>query len=235
MFSPRNRAIQTEVRPRRRRDRMPISPEYLPSELHYIIPLAEKHGTDARVAHYDRALGRHVQYGETLSDEEIEPLRALYAEISTKGHGPLINSWHQGHSGKGTCPPETTWPVYGLLCLFRQLCNCGTAPFTDGAVGPEERKVALDWSKLPPDLSYLAEPAARYGDFQFETRIMDFLEREATDADRGALRALGPLVLRDEGAIDAWIDRLGISKHREAALVYFLLHLMALGNDAGLL
>jgi hypothetical protein len=93
----------------------------------------------------------------------------------------------------------------------------------------------LDWTKLPTGLRYLAEPATKYGELQFENRIMDFLEREATVADREALRALKPLVIRDEGAIDAWIDELGITEHREAALVYFLLHLMALGNDAGLL
>lgn len=93
----------------------------------------------------------------------------------------------------------------------------------------------LDWTKLPPSLSYLAEPAIKYGEIQFENRIMDFLEREATAADLEALRAIKPLVIRDVSAIDAWIDELGITKHREAALVYFLLHLMALGNDAGLL
>jgi hypothetical protein len=216
---------------------MPISPEYLPAELHYIIPLAERHGTDARVTLYDRRLGRHVEYAEKLSAAEIEPLRHLYTKIRDSGHAALINQWYQGYSGKKTCPPETTWPVYGLLCLFRQLGNRGIAPFNDGAVGPEERKAVevLDWSKLPPDLHYLAEPAARYGHIQFESRIMDFLEREATDADRTALRMLRPLVLRDENAIDAWIDQLGITKHREAALVYFLLHLLALGHDAGLL
>jgi hypothetical protein len=106
--------------------------------LHYIIPLAEQHGTDARVAHYDRTLGRHVQYAERLSAEEIEPLRQLYAEIRDRGHAPLINGWHQGHDCKGTCPPETTWPVYGLLCLFRQLGNRCVAPFDDGAVRPHE-------------------------------------------------------------------------------------------------
>ena len=115
---------------------MPISPEYLPSELHYIIPLAELHGTDARVAHYDPALGRHVQYAENLSPEEIEPLGQLYTAIRDRDHGPLINGWHKGHDCKGTCPPETTWPVYGLLCLFRQLGNRGDAPFNDGAVRP---------------------------------------------------------------------------------------------------
>ena len=115
---------------------MPISPEYLPSELHYIIPLAEQHGTDARVAHYDPDLDRHVQYAERLSAVEIEPLRRLYSEIITKRHGPLINGWHQGHDCKGTCPAETTWPIYGLLCLFRQLGSLGIAPFTDGVVRP---------------------------------------------------------------------------------------------------
>jgi hypothetical protein len=117
---------------------MPISPEYLPIELHYIILLAEQHGSEARVAHFDRSLGRHVQYGERLSAEDIEPLRQLYTEIKAKGHGPLINSWHQGHDCKGTCPPETTWPIYGLLCLFRQLGRLGIAPFNDGVTRPHE-------------------------------------------------------------------------------------------------
>src|SRR5262245_27818351 len=117
------------------RDCMPISPEYIPSELHYIIPLAERHGSDARVAQYDSRLGRHVEYAETLTEDDIEPLRHLYAEISARGHCPLINRWHQSHD---CCPPETTWPVYGLLCLFAQLGRLGIAPFSDGAVCPQE-------------------------------------------------------------------------------------------------
>jgi hypothetical protein len=115
---------------------MPISPEYLPSELHYIIPLAERHGSDAWVAHFDHRLGRHMQSAERLSADDIEPLRKLYTEISANGHGLLINSWHQGHDCKGTCPPETTWPIYGLLCLFAQLGRLGMAPFNDGAIRP---------------------------------------------------------------------------------------------------
>lgn len=111
---------------------MPISPKYLPSELHYIIPLAERHGSDARISQFDQARGRHVRYAETLSAQEIEPLRQLYAEITAKGHAPLILSWHKGHEGGGTCPPETTWPIYGLLSLFQQLGDLGVAPFGNG-------------------------------------------------------------------------------------------------------
>jgi hypothetical protein len=111
---------------------MPISPKYVPSELHYIIPLAERHGSDAPVAQFDHAVGRHVRYAETLSAEDIAPLRPLYAEILAQGHVPLIKSWLQGQDGKDKCPSETTWPIHGLLCLFQQLGDLGVAPFGDG-------------------------------------------------------------------------------------------------------
>jgi hypothetical protein len=216
---------------------MPISPEFLPSELHYIIPLADLHGTDARVAHFDRALGRHVQYGERLSAEDIEPLRQLYAEIRTKGHGGLINDWHQSHSGKGTCPPETTWPIYGLLCLFAQLGKLGIAPFNDGIVGPQERKTAeaLDWNKLPPPLRYLAGPAEVYGGLQFEDRICEFLQERMTAEEQAELRALNQRYTKDWEAINGWLDEFRMTKHSEARLVYFTGHLLGIGTDLGLL
>jgi hypothetical protein len=49
---------------------MPISPSHLPRELHCIIPiipLAERHGSNARISNSDRRLRRHAKYGETLT------------------------------------------------------------------------------------------------------------------------------------------------------------------------
>ena len=100
-------------------------------------------------------------------------------------------------------------------------------------VGPTEKKITLDWSKLPPHLSYLAEPSERYGEIQFENQIMEFLDQEATAADLERLRKIKFQLIRDEVEIIEWIDQLGITEHREAALVYFLLHLVALGVDSG--
>ena len=71
-----------------------ISPAHLPPELHYIIPLADLHGSEVRVHGFDHRLGRHVSYGEKLSADAIKPLRNLYIEIREKGHGELINRWH---------------------------------------------------------------------------------------------------------------------------------------------
>jgi hypothetical protein len=215
--------------------RMAISPAFLPPELHYIIPLAELHGSEARVAHFDHRLGRHVKYAENLSPEAIEPLRKLYTEIRAKNHGLLINRWHHGHSGKNTCPAETTWPVYGLLCLFAQLSELGIPPFNDSAVRPMEFREELDWSKLPPSLRYLAGPAEVYGGYQFENRIMDFLQTRMTPDERVELQALSIRYGEDYEGIERWLDEYRMTQHREAALVYFTGMLLGLGSDAGLL
>lgn len=214
---------------------MPISPTYLPSELHYIIPLAERHGSDARVASFDHHLGRHVQYGETLSAEAIDSLRKLYTQINAKGHGPLLNSWHQGHSGKGTCPRETTWPIYGLLCLFAQLGRLGIAPFSDGAIRPEKDGAeVLDWSKLSPKLAWVAAPAERYGHYQFDERILDFLQH-ASPAQLVELRAVQQRWVANNPDIDAWLDEYNMTKHAEARLVYFTQLLLGMADESGLL
>jgi hypothetical protein len=214
---------------------VPISPEYLPNELHYIIPLAERHGSDARVAQYDRRLGRHVQYGETLSQDEIEQLRQLYTEIVAKRHNPLINTWHQSQWRK--CPPETSFPIYGLLCLFAQLGELGIAPFNDGVVCPQESETAetLDWNKLPPSLQYLARPAEVYGRLQFEDRIYEFLQERMSANQRDELRALSHRYEQDDEAINRWLDEFPMTEHPEARLVYFTGCLLGTGADLGLL
>ena len=212
-----------------------ISPAFLPPELHYIIPLAERHGSDARVAFFDPRAGRHVAYAETLSAEAVESLRTLYTEISARGDGPLINHWHQAESGKSTCPPETTWPVFGLLCLFAQLGELGIHPFDDGAVRPTKHPEELDWNKLPATLRYLAGPAEVYGHYQFEDAIMDFFCARMTPHERAELQALGRRYLQDGEAIGHWLDEYPMTRHPEARLVYFTGHLLALGADAELL
>jgi hypothetical protein len=212
-----------------------ISPAHLPPDLHYIIPLAERHGSDARVHAFDPRLGRHVSYAEKLSPSDIESLRALYVEIRAKGHGLAINRWHDA-KGENACPPETTFPVYGLLCLFAQLGDLGVPPFDDGAVRPMEAPLEdLDWNKLPGPLRYLAGPAEVYGGYQFDERIMDFLQSRMLPEERSELLALGLQYRRDSEAINHWLDEYPMTKHPEARLVYFTGHLLGLGEDAGLL
>lgn len=210
-----------------------ITPAYLPPELQYIIPLADLHGNDARIAYYDSKLGRHVAYGETLSADAIEPLVQLYIEIRIKGHAPLINEWY--HSNSGKCPAETISPIIGLLFLFGQLGELGIQPFNDESVRYKEAPKTLDWNKLPESLRYLAGWAEVYGEYQFEGAILDFLQSRMTADERTELQELSRQYERDEEAINRWLDEYEITEHPEAALVYFTGGLLALGKDAGLL
>lgn len=209
-----------------------ISPEYLPQELHYIIPLAQRHGSEAPVGRRDSKTGRVVTYAEKLSHQEIDELRGLYCEIREKEHGPAINRWYK--EKWRNCPNETSWPIYGLLCLFDHLNELGIAPFTDGKVRTMEFPVELDWNKLPPEFRDIAGSAEVYGSYQFEERIFDFLER-MTDEERAELIQLNERMSRDWEAIDGWLNKFSITEHKEAALVYFTVHLLALAGDAGYL
>jgi hypothetical protein len=91
---------------------------------------------------------------------------------------------------------------------------------------------SLDWNKLPANLRYLAAPAGKYGRYQFEDRIFDFL-RGMSEDERRELRELLQREIKDEIEVDAWLDQYRMTKHPEARLVYFLGHLLAHGNDAG--
>lgn len=97
------------------------------------------------------------------------------------------------------------------------------------------RKQPLNWTKLPTHLHYLAGPAEKYGRYQFEDRIFDYLMNDMTEQDRVELRAIAERMLPDEPAINAWLDKYNMTVHDEAGLVYFLGHLIALANDGGFL
>jgi hypothetical protein len=210
-----------------------ISPEYLPPELHYIIPLAQRHGSDARISEFDHKLGRHVKYAEKLSRREIDELRVLYCEIREKDHGPAINRWHKDKEWRN-CPNETSWPIYGLLCLFGQLSDLGIEPFTDGQVRTMEFPVELDWSKLPPELRYLSGSAEVYGAYQFDDRIFEFLDR-MTDEERTELIALNERMTPDWNSLDAWLRKYSMVEHKEAALVNFTMYLIGMAAEGGYL
>jgi hypothetical protein len=92
----------------------------------------------------------------------------------------------------------------------------------------------LDWSKLPPELGWLAVSAERYGRLQFDDPIYDFL-RGLNSTERDQLRELGQRWGEAFPEIDAWLDQYTITVHPEASLVYFTLYLLGTGADAGLL
>jgi hypothetical protein len=96
-------------------------------------------------------------------------------------------------------------------------------------------KQPLNWRKLPSHLCYLAGPAEKYGGYQFDDRIYDYLTNDMTEQDRVELRTVAERIESDSAEIEAWLDDYNMTVHDEAGLIYFLHHFIALANDGNFL
>ena len=93
---------------------------------------------------------------------------------------------------------------------------------------------SLDWSKLPPNLAWVAAPAEQYGHYQFDEPIREFL-LQATPDEMAQLRSFQKRWIDASPAIEAWLDTYNMTKHAEARLVYFTQVLLGTADDCGLL
>lgn len=90
----------------------------------------------------------------------------------------------------------------------------------------------LDWAKLPPELNYLSTLAVKYGHYQFDDAIDDYLFNQVTKSDLLELRDLRDQMWRDFDAIETWLDEYNMTKHPEARLVYFTRCLIGTADDS---
>ncbi len=109
-----------------------------------------------------------------------------------------------------------------------------TVAFLDATMAKTQDE-PLDWTKLPDELQYLAKPAEKYGRYQFDDKIDDFLTNKMTPAEKLELVALSAQFERDQRLIQQWLDKNNITLHPEARLVYFTMCLVGAGCDSGLL
>ena len=87
-----------------------------------------------------------------------------------------------------------------------------------------------DWSRIPASLSFIIEPAKRYGRIQFDEQVDEF-QNTASDADKSELRKLAARLweernCEDGHALVAWILKQSLVAHPEAARVEFLMVLL---------
>jgi hypothetical protein len=87
-----------------------------------------------------------------------------------------------------------------------------------------------EWSRIPPSLAFIIEPAKRYGHIQFEEQVEAF-EGSATDDERTELKKLAERLWEERNCEDGhalvdWVRRQDLVKHPEAARVEFLMVLL---------
>ena len=79
------------------------------------------------------------------------------------------------------------------------------------------------FSKLPDELQYLAEPADKYGRYQFGADIDEFLE-SASESDIETLTRIAERYELNQHDVEfqAFLDRYPITDHKQSAQLYFL-------------
>jgi hypothetical protein len=79
------------------------------------------------------------------------------------------------------------------------------------------------FSLLPPELQYLISPAKKFGQYQFDGQVDEFLDR-ATQSELEELASVAERfrLNRHSVAFDAFLDRYPITDHDQSALLCFL-------------
>jgi hypothetical protein len=80
----------------------------------------------------------------------------------------------------------------------------------------------------------LAEPAEKYGHYQFDDRIQDFLYNKMTESEAWELLALRDCMSEDFDIVEKWLNEYNMTVHPEARLVYFMRCLIGTADDAHL-
>jgi hypothetical protein len=116
-------------------------------------------------------------------------------------------------------------PARALFGLFEIAELMDIAPFSSGRV---EYSPPLDWSNLPPMLTYLAGPALKWRRYQSYDELDD-LAKKITPKDLEELRHLARRIRAsgdEEAAVDWSSGMTNFSEHPEAGIIYFFMRLL---------
>lgn len=181
----------------------------------YLATAAAKYGDD-----HLQIVNMQEKIVNALTVHDLAKLARVYTEIERRGDVQPVSDWIHAAFQTGWMPEHRQ--ALMLLLLFKCLARRGVDPFARKTVRLLEREVALDWTNLPPDLRYLAGPAEKYGKYQFDNEVDEFFG-SITREEYRELRLLQKKWKEDAMKINKFLDEHDMMKHKEAALVYFLL------------
>lgn len=221
----------------------------LPDRLEYLRPILRKY-TDPRPDNggTEDAWAR----ADNLDTPDLQELAAAYREIARRDDVHALSAWakadedrfwkqwkpwcqlNEEREARGQPPmPDEQSPVHErglqLFYVFDRLAKRKLPPFNTREVVYSPPPVVLDWSKLPPDLHYVREPAMKYGKLWTTNNHPDRLARRMTSEQRKELQALAAR-LRPTGDINRlweWERQYRMADHPEAHLVMGLLQVLA--------
>jgi hypothetical protein len=162
-----------------------------------------------------------------ISEETFAELAAFYLKAERENHLEAINRWLRESGGSVPMGREEKG-IRNLFELFAHVAGAwGRRPFTTQSLNASKLIPPLpDWSKLPEEMRFLAEPAIQYSGFQyvFSDEGRDHVRDAVTPHDMEKLALVAEQVRRvGYGKIKAWWKPLSLHAHIEAAMVFNLM------------
>ena len=153
-----------------------------------------------------QTVGDYREYTSALKRPDIDAIASLCNSFADEPGRTELSEWITEADAE-TCQTVTYRTIWYVLLLIEILEGAGTLSMTGGPIsrfGPEE---AFDWTKLPPDLYYVVEPASKYGRIQFGDQI-DVFERLKTGVETRELQAIARRTEDDIHDIMGWVRQM---------------------------
>ncbi len=198
----------------------------VPSRFHYFREAVQVCG-ETRIVKYDQALGRHVPFVENVTREQLAQLVAVYKTVLEQDDLESLWDWLDTAANGSEPEKAAAWHIRGIIMVLSDLAENGVAPFCQERVNPCRPKPPLQGigvlAQLPESLSYLIDPALKYGRYQCEEEMSRFLEHAPPD-EMEALAMIAERVLINDHYphVNRFLNRHSIVDYEEAARLYFL-------------
>jgi hypothetical protein len=207
---------------------MSNSPQHvrLPSHLAYVGDAAKKY------AIHQGWLDRYNAMIDGLSKDQLGEITALYNRIADSNHATELAAWVSSFWASEGKSPELPQQVFEIFGIFELLADRGIAPFRCWRVEFIQPLPAMDWTKLPKELSYLIKPAEKYGVFNTNKAAARAGSR-LTESERSELEQLSKRLRRskDVAIAQKWLQEHSDLEHKEAECVVYLFQVM---EEAGI-
>jgi len=190
-------------------------PVPLPDEFSYLSDVLNRYTNhDGNVSDYDHLIA-------SFTADDLKRVSEAYEEIVRRDDTRALSTF----ISQSFVPGKPMTRAWELFQLFDALARKGLKPFVDKEVEYSPAPRMLDWTKLPADLSYLREFAAKYGVNQFEEDRRR-LAKEISDIELAELAALADRV-RQPGEMDRIYEwRMQYDGDPEPELVAWLVQIL---------
>jgi hypothetical protein len=198
----------------------------VPDRFRYFREAVEACG-ETRILPYSETLGRYIHFLDNVTDKQLVVLGRVYEKVLAQDDVEDLWDWLEDAEQGFEAENAAAWHVCGILMVFSELAERDKMPFSRERISPCRPRPPIQGigvlAQLPEELSYLVAPALKYGRYQFDQQMLEFLEHATAD-EMDELAAIAERVLLNDHypEVSCFLDQYSIVDYEEASRLYFL-------------